>query len=208
MELYASPMACSLASHITALEAGLPVNVIYVNTTTKKTDDGKDFLKIAPNGYVPALRIANGQILNEGASVLQYLADQKPEAKLAPKWGTAERYQLIDVLNYFSTEVHKRLFSPLLTPSASQAAKAEAEAELGPTLDYIARRLGQGQYLIGDNFTVADAYLFVLLTWAAYVGADLKRWPTLGAYYQRIMARPTVAKAFAQEMDLRKQRAA
>lgn len=208
MELYASPMACSLASHITALEAGLPVNVIYVNTTTKKTDDGKDFLKIAPNGYVPALRIASGQILNEGPSVLQYLADQKPEAKLAPKWGTIERYQLIDVLNYISTEVHKRLFIPLLTPSASRAAKAEAEAELGPALDYIARRLGQGQYLIGDNFTVADAYLFVMLTWAAYVGADLKRWPTLGAYYQRIMARPTVAKAFAQEMDLRKQRAA
>lgn len=208
MELYASPMACSLASHITVLEAGLPVKVVYVNTKTKKTDDGQDFLKIAPNGYVPALRIASGQILNEGPSVLQYLADQKPEAKLAPKWGTVERYQLIDVLNYLSTEVHKALFIPLLTPSAPQAAKAEAEAELGPTLDYIATRLGQGQYLIGENFTVADAYLFVMLSWAAYVGADLKRWPALGAYYQRIMARPTVAKAFAREMDLFKQRAA
>ena len=208
MELYLSPMACSLASHITVLEAGLPVKLTFVNTSTKRTDDGQDFLKIAPNGYVPALRLDDGQILNEGPSVLQYLADQKPEAKLAPKWGTLERYQLIDVLNYISTEVHKALFIPLLTPTASQAAKAEAEAELPETLAYIAKRLGQRQFLVGDSFTVADAYLFVMLTWAAYVGADLKRWPTLAAYYQRIMARPTVAKAFAEEMDQRKKRAA
>jgi glutathione S-transferase len=208
MELYLSPMACSLASHITALEAGLPVKMTFVNTTTKKTDEGRDFLAIAPNGYVPALRLDNGHILNEGPSVLQYLADQKPEAKLAPKWGTLERYELIDVLNYISTEVHKALFIPLLTPNASQAAKAEAEAELPQTLDYIAKRLGKNQFLVGDSFTVADAYLFVMLTWAAYVGADLKRWPTLAAYYQRIMSRPTVAKAFAEEMDQRKKRAA
>ncbi len=208
MELYASPMACSLASHIAVLEAGLPVKVVFVNTATKKTDDGKDFLQIAPNGYVPALRLDNGQILNEGPSVLQYLADQKPEKNLAPKWGTLERYQLIDALNYISTEVHKALFVPLLTPSASQAAKAEAEAGLPNALEYIAKRLGQRQFLVGETFTVADAYLFVMLTWAAYVGIDLKRWPALGAYYQRLMARPTVAKAFADEMDRRKKLAA
>jgi len=208
MELYASPMACSLASHIIAREAGLPVKLTFVNTTTKRTDDGKDFLAIAPNGYVPALRLDNGQILNEGPSVLQYLADQKPEANLAPKWGTLERYQLIDVLNYLSTEVHKALFIPLLTPNASQASKAEAEAELPHTLAYIEKRLGKNQYLVAGTFTVADAYLFVMLTWAAYVGADLKKWPALAAYYQRLMARPAVAKAFAEEMDQRKKRAA
>jgi len=110
MELYASPMACSLASHITALEADLPVSIRYVDTKAKKTDDGKDYLSIAPNGYVPALRLAGGQLLNEGPSVLQYLADQKPEKKLAPPWGTIERYQLIDTLNYLSTEVHSTSF--------------------------------------------------------------------------------------------------
>ena len=113
MELYASPMACSLASHITAYEADLPVTIHYVSGATKKTDDGRDYRAIAPNGYVPALRLASGEVLNEGPSVLQYLADQKPEAKLAPAWGTPARYRLIDTLNYLSTEVHKRLFAPI-----------------------------------------------------------------------------------------------
>lgn len=208
MELYASPMACSLASHITILEAGLPVKVDFVDTKTKRTEGGKDFLQIAPNGYVPALALDNGQIFNEGPSVLQYLADQKPEKGLAPKWGTLERYQLIDVLNYISTEVHKALFIPLLTPGAPQASKAEADAELPRALDHLQSRLGKNDYLVGNTFTVADAYLFVMLTWAAYVGTDLKRWPQLAAYYDRLMARPTVAKAFAQEMDLFRKRAA
>lgn len=208
MELYCSPMACSLASHITALEAGLPVRINFVNTAARQTDSGDDFLQISPNGYVPALRIDSGDILNEGPSVLQYLADRKPEKNLAPKWGTLERYQLIDVLNYISTEMHKALFIPLLTPGAPQPAKAEAEAELPRALDYIQGRLGDKKYLLGENFTVADAYLFVMLTWAAYVGTDMKRYPHLAAYYQRIMARPTVAKAFGEEMDLFRKRAA
>ena len=208
MELYASPMACSLASHITILESGLPVKVDFVDTKTKRTEAGKDFLKISPNGYVPALELDNGQIFNEGPSVLQYLADQKPEKGLAPKWGTLERYQLIDVLNYISTEVHKALFIPLLTPGAPQAAKAEAEAELPRALDHLQSRLGSRNFIVGDNFTVADAYLFVMLTWAAYVGAELKRWPQLAAYYDRLMARPTVAKAFNAEMILFRKRVA
>lgn len=208
MELYASPMACSLASHITILEAGLPVKVDFVDTKTKRTEGGKDFLKIAPNGYVPALALDDGQIFNEGPSVLQYLADQKPEKGLAPKWGTLERYQLIDVLNYISTEVHKALFIPLLAPDAPQAAKADALAELPRALDHLQSRLGTHDYLIGNTFTVADAYLFVMLTWAAYVGSDLKRWPQLAAYYERLMARPMVAKAFGEEFDLFRKRAA
>ena len=208
MELYASPMACSLASHITILEAGLPVKLDFIDNKTKRTAAGKDFLKIAPNGYVPALSLGNGTILNEGASVLQYLADQAPEKGLAPKWGTPERYLLIDTLNYIATEVHKAIFTALLTPDVSKEAKAEAQAELPKQLDYIQKRLGQNQYLLGDTFTVADAYLFVMLTWAAYVGADMKKWPQLAAYYQRVMARPSVAKAFGEEMDLFRKRAA
>jgi glutathione S-transferase len=208
MDLYASPMACSLASHITALEAGLPVTIHYVNTTTKKTDDGGDFRKIAPNGYVPALKLSSGQILNEGASVLQYLADQKPSAKLAPAWGTPERYQLIDTLNYLATEVHKHLFYAIFTPTASAEAKAAAQAELAPTLDYMAKRLGNRDYLVGDSFTVADAYFVTLLNWFRYVGADLKRVPTIDAYHTRHLARPSVKQAMAEEMAERQKRAA
>ena len=119
MELFASPMACSLASHITALEAGLPVKVRFVEN--KKTDDGGDYYKISAKGYVPALRLDDGQVLNEGPSVLQYLADRKPEAGLAPAWGTVERYQLIDTLNYLSTEVHKRIFYNVFNPDRGGA---------------------------------------------------------------------------------------
>lgn len=208
MDLYASPMACSLASHITALEAGLPVTIHYVNTATKKTDDGADYRKIAPNGYVPALKLPSGQILNEGASVLQYLADQKPSAKLAPAWGTIERYQLIDTLNYLATEVHKRLFNPIFASTASEEAKAAAKAELGPTLEYMTKRLGNRDYLVGDSFTVADAYLVTLLNWFRYVGADLKQWPSIDAYYARHLARPSVKQAMAEEMAERQKRAA
>src|SRR5262245_263348 len=208
MELYTSPMACSLASHITALEADLAVTIHYVDTKTKKIDDGGDYLAIAPNGYVPALRVAGGQVLNEGPSLLQYLADQKPEKKLAPPWGTIERYQLIDTLNYLSTEVHKHIFHPLFASGTTEAAKHAHMAELAAALDYIADRLGDREYLIGPGFTVVEAYLFVMLTWALYLGADLTRWAPLAAHHQRVMARPTVAKAFAEEMEERSRRAA
>ena len=206
MELFASPMACSLASHITALEAGLPVKVRFVKD--KKTDDGGDFFAIAGNGYVPALRLDNGEVLNEGSSVLQYLADRKPEAGLAPAWGTIERYRLIDTLNYLATEVHKKLFQPIFTPDAPADAKAAAKAQLEPTLDYIVRRLGKSSYLVGEKFTVADAYLVTLLNWFSFVGCDLKKWPTLGAYHQKHLQRPAVAQAMGVEMEERKRRAA
>ena len=117
MELFASPMACSLASHITALEAGLPVKVRFVEN--KKTDDGGDYYQISAKGYVPALRLDDGQILNEGPSVLQYLADAQARGGLAPAWGTVERYQLIDTLNYLSTELHKRIFYNVFNPKAA-----------------------------------------------------------------------------------------
>ncbi|WP_170181794.1 glutathione S-transferase C-terminal domain-containing protein [Phreatobacter stygius] len=208
MHLYASPMACSLASHITILEAGLPVTVHYIDNRTKVTDEGEDYWSISPNGYVPALRLASGEVLNEGPSVLQFLADQKPEAKLAPAWGTTERYQLIDALNYLSTEVHKRIFSTLLTAKAPEDAKARAKSLLAPTLDAIARRLGDRDHLVGDHFSVADAYLVVLLNWCRHVGTDLRQWPTIAAYHKRQLARPAVAAAVAQETAEYQRRAA
>ena len=206
MELFASPMACSLASHITALEAGLPVKLRFVKD--HKTDDGGDFYEIAANGYVPALRLDDGTVLNEGASVLQYLADRKPEAGLAPAWGTIERYHLIDIQNYLATEVHKKLFQPIFSPQAPQAAKDAAKAQLEPTLDYLAKRLGGRETLVGSGFTVADAYLVTLLNWFAFVGCDLKKWPAISTYHQKHLKRPSVAQAMSVEMAERQRRLA
>jgi glutathione S-transferase len=206
MELFASPLACSLASHITALEAGLPVKLRFVED--KKTDDGGDYFAISPKGYVPALRLDDGVVLNEGPSVLQYLADRKPEAGLAPAWGTLERYQLIDMLNYLSTEVHKKLFASIFNPTVAEVTKAAAKEQLGPSLDYLTKRLGDRDTLVGSHFTVADAYFVTMLNWYAFVGVDLKKWPKIAAYQAKHLARPAVAQAMAVEMAERKRRAA
>lgn len=206
MELFASPMACSLASHIAVIEAGLPVKVRFVEN--KKTDDGGDFLAVSPYGYVPALKLDDGQVLNEGASVLQYLADRKPEAGLAPAWGSAERYQLIDTLHYLGTEVHKRVFYNIFSTTVPAAAKTAAMADLEPTLAAIARRLGDRETLVGDRFTVADAYLLTLLNWAAFLKADLAKWPALQAYHRKHLQRPSVVRAMGIEMEERKRRTA
>ena len=206
MELFASPMACSLASHIAVIEAGLPVKVRFVEN--KKTDDGGDFLAVSPYGYVPALKLDDGRILNEGASVLQYLADRKPEAGLAPAWGSDERYQLIDTLHYFGTEVHKRVFYNIFSTTVPAAAKTAAMADLEPTLAAIARRLGDRETLVGDRFTVADAYLLTLLNWAVFLKADLAKWPALQAYHRKHLQRPSVVRAMGIEMEERKRRTA
>ena len=163
MELFASPMACSLASHITALEAGLPVKVRFVEN--KKTDDGGDYYKISAKGYVPALRLDDGQVLNEGPSVLQYLADRKPEAGLAPAWGTVERYQLIDTLNYLSTEVHKRIFANVFNPDGGGAHQgcgqgaARADARLSRPAAGRRRLSGGQQVHRGRRLSGHDAEL-------------------------------------------------
>ncbi len=206
MELFASPMACSLASHIAVIEAGLPVKIRFVDN--KKTDDGGDFFAVSSYGYVPALRLDDGQVLNEGASVLQYLADRKPEAGLAPVWGSNERYQLIDTLHYLGTEVHKKVFYNIFAPTASTEARQAAKMQLAPMLDAIAKRLGGKQVLVGDKFTVADAYLLTLLNWAVFLKADLAKWPALQAYHQLHLKRPSVMKAMGVEMAERQRRAA
>jgi len=206
MELFASPMACSLASHITAVEAGLPVKVRFIEN--KKTDDGGDYFQISAKGYVPALRLDDGQILNEGPSVLQYLADRKPESGLAPAWGTIERYQLIDMLNYLSTELHKRIFYNVFNPNAAEPTKAAARALFEPTFDHLAKKLGTGDYLVGNKFTVADAYLVTMLNWTVFLKVDLDKWPVIAAYHQKHLKRPSVVKAMGVEMAERQRRAA
>ena len=206
MELFASPMSCSLASHITALEAGLPVKVRFIEN--KKTDDGGDYYQISAHGYVPALRLDDGRILNEGPSVLQYLADAAPKSGLAPAWGTVERYQLIDTLNYLSTELHKRIFYNVFNPKSADATKEAARALFEPTFDYLAKKLGTGDYLVGNTFTVADAYLIVMLNWAVFLKVDLSKWPAIAAYHQKHLKRPSVVQAMGVEMAERQRRAA
>jgi len=208
MKLYALPMACSLASHIAAYEADLPIDVDYIDNASKTTSDGRNYLAIAANGYVPAIELPSGEVLNENASVLQYLADRKPESRLAPAWGTTERYQLIDTLNYLGTEVHKRIFAFLFPPATPEASKEVARSLLAPTLDRIAQRLGARSYLVGESFTVADAYLVTLLNWFNFVGVDLAKWPTIAAYHRRHLERPAVQRAMAEEMAERQKRAA
>ncbi len=208
MELFTSPMACSLAAHITAYEAGLPVHITYVDTRAKTTKDGRDYRAIAPNGYVPALKLDDGTLLNENPSVLQYLADCKPEAGLAPAWGDVRRYEVIDALNFLGTEVHKKVFSNLFSAAMPQEGKDFARAAIQPTFDALVRRLGDRDHLVGDRFTIADAYLVAMLNWCPFVGIDLAKWPKLTSYHKLHLARPAVAKAIGEEMAERARRAA
>ena len=208
MELFTSPMACSLAAHITAYEAGIPLQITYVDTRAKTTKDGRDYRAIAPNGYVPALKLDDGTLLNENPSVLQYLADQKPEAGLAPLWGDVRRYEVIDALNFLGTELHKKVFSPLFAPAMPAEGKAYAKAGAQQTFDALVRRLGDGDHLVGDRFTIADAYLVAMLNWCPFVGIDLAQWPKLASYHKLHLARPAVAKAIGEEMAERARRAA
>ncbi len=198
MKLYYSPGACSLSPHIALCEAGLTFTTESVNLKTKQTAGGVDYKTINSKGAVPALQLDNGKILTEGPAVVQYIADQKPESGLAPRFGTFERYQLMEILNYISSEMHKG-YSALFNSSNSAEIKAAAAAALSPKFDWLTRYLGAKTYLLGDTFTVADAYLFVVLNWSAMVKVDLSKWPKLAEYHARVAARPKVQEAMKAE---------
>ena len=168
MQLYFAPGACSLASHITAREAGINLDLKRADTKTKKLEDGSDYLAVNSKGSVPALKLDNGQVLTEGVAIMQYLADQKPESNLAPKNGTIERYRVQEWLNYITSEVHKS-FSPLWNPTADPAVKAYALDDLKKKFDWLNTQLTGKKYLTGDNFTVADAYLFTVVNWTNFL---------------------------------------
>jgi glutathione S-transferase len=197
MKLYYSPGACSLSPHIALCEAGLPVELVRVDLATKKTADGGDFLAVNPDGYVPVLQLDDGSLLSEGPAIVQYIADRAPEKQLAPANGTLARYRLQSRLNFISTELHKS-FSPLFNPAAGADWKEAARKTIAERLDHLQGRL-TGDYLLGDQFTVADGYLFTVLGWSKYVKFDLSPWPTLGAYLGRIAARPAVQQALREE---------
>ncbi|MGA2777587.1 MAG: glutathione transferase GstA [Steroidobacteraceae bacterium] len=198
MKLYYSPGACSLSPHIVLLEAGLPFTKEKVDIRAKKTESGADYLAINSKGAVPALQLDNGAVLTEGAVITQYLADQKPDSTLAPRAGTLERYRVMELLNYIAAEVHKN-FSPLFNPKASSDVKDLALANLSAKFDWLSGFLGSKTYLLGDNFTLPDAYLFTVLNWTARVGIDLKKWPVLAAYHARVAQRPKVQEAMRAE---------
>lgn len=194
MKLYYTPGACSLSPLIVLEELGLPFECEAVDLATKRTASGTDFTLVNPNGYVPALVLDGGEVLTEGPAIVQYLADLKPDSRLAPANGTLARYQLQSWLNLIATELHKSC-SPFFNPSASDDWKAGGKANLQRRLAHIESVLGDRDYLLGEDFTVADAYLFTVLSWMGFIRLDLSSLPRLQAYQARIGARPAVQAA-------------
>ncbi len=198
MKLYFSPGACSLSPHIVAHEAGIALQLQKVDLKTKTVATAGDYLAINPKGYVPALELDDGELLTEGPAIVQYLADRAPQTGLAPPAGTLARYRLQEMLTYIGTELHKS-YSPLFNPATPSETRAEREAYLLRRYAFIEAQLAGRQYLFGDTFTVADAYLFTVTNWARLVKLDLARFPNLLAFQARAAARPAVQAAMRAE---------
>jgi glutathione S-transferase len=195
MKLYIRPAACSLSPHIIARELEFDVGIVQVERGTHRTGDGQDFLAINPNGYVPALVLDDGEIVIEAAAIVQYLADLKPDGGLAPR-SAAERRRIQSLLNFIATEIHKpmgQMFDPAYAP-----VKDVLHQHVAARLGWIATQFG-GDYLTGDRFSIADAYLFVCLNWSQWLGIDLSRWPELEMFMRRVGARPRVREALEAE---------
>jgi glutathione S-transferase len=198
MKLYYLTGACSLASHISLTEAGIKFESYAVDRVTKKTADGKDFASFNPKGYVPALVLDDGQVLTENVAVLSYIANLDSSRKLAPAPGTLGFYRVIEWLAYINSEVHKCM-SPMFRPTTSDEAKAAARDTLKQRFTFIENLLSDKLYLTGHNFTVADAYLYVTLSWRERVGVDISSFPKLTAFYDRCRARPAVQQSRKEE---------
>lgn len=197
MKLYYAPGACSLSPHIVLCELGLSHLPVRVDLKTHRTADGGDYYTVNPKGYVPALELADGQVLTEGPAIVQYLADQKPEAGLLPPAGTLERARVQEWLGFIGTELHKN-FSPFFNPVTPDDWKSTLRGHLERRLDFTEKALAGREYLIG-SFSVADAYLFTILNWTRFAGLELARWPGVAAYHERIRARPAVQEAMRVE---------
>ncbi len=198
MKLYYAPGVCSLSPHIVLREAGFDVTLEKVNLRTKELASGGDYSAINPKGYVPALQLDDGEVLTEGPAIIQYVADLVPEKQLAPPCGTLARARLQEWLTFIGTELHKN-FSPLFNPAATDDMKNAARALLARRLPIAAAALEAKPYLLGDTFSVADAYLFTVLGWTGFVGVDIGAWPSLGTFVERIQARPAVQAALKAE---------
>jgi glutathione S-transferase len=198
MKLYYAPGACSLSPHIVSREAGIDLELEQVDLREKKTKTGTDFLSINPKGQVPVLEIAAGQRLTEGPIIVQYLADQKHATDLMPAAGSPDRYRVQEWLNFVASELHKT-YGPLFRPTTPDEFKKLSKEVIGKRLDWIDQQLAGKHYLMGDKFTVADAYLFTVLRWSPRVEIDLGKWPNVKAYVDRVAARPKVQEAMKAE---------
>lgn len=198
MKLYYSPGACSLSPHIALLEAGLPYELIKVDLRAKKLENGDDFLAINPKGQVPTLALDSGELITEGPVIVQMIADSVPDKSLAPGRDSAERYRLLEWLNFITTELHKN-FSPMFSPVLTDDAKAFFKDRVMGKLKYLDSQLAGRDYLMGNHFTVADGYLFTMLSWADRMKFDLSGLPNLTAYKARVAARPKVQEALSKE---------
>jgi glutathione S-transferase len=198
MKLYYSPGACSLSPHIALLEAGLPFDLVKVDLRAKKLENGDDYLKVNPKGQVPALSLDSGEIVTEGPVIVQMIADKVSGKNLAPARDSAERYKLLEWLNYTSTELHKN-FGPMFSPALSDDAKAFFKDRVMGKFKYPDGQLAGRDFLMGKQFTVADGYLFTMLTWAERMKFDLSAMPNLLAYKARVGARPKVQEALTKE---------
>lgn len=207
MKLYFAPGACSLSPHIALLEAGLPFKTEQVDLPSKKTKSGKDYLEINPKGQVPVLELDNGERLTEGPAIVQYIADQAPRSGLSPANGTMDRYRLQEWLNHITSELHKS-YGPLFRPNTPEEYKTISKENIAKRLDALDRQLADRKFLMGDTFTVADAYLYTVVRWSSRVGIDLGRWPNLKAYMARVEARPKVQEALRAEGLIQPQEAA
>jgi len=200
MKLYFSPLRCSLAARITCYEAGLAVTFVQVDTKRKLTLEGQDLLKLSPLGQVPALELDDGELLLENMAILQYLAALRPEARLVPS-REEEKARLRQWLSFVGTELHKSVYNPLLDASAPEGAKTYALEKAGSRLGWLDRHLASRQFLL-EEFSIADAYLFAVLNWSRVAPVRLDAFPAVVAYQARIGARPSVARAFSEELAL------
>ena len=199
MKLYYAPGACSLSPHIVAREAGIDLKLDKVDLFgTRKTESGRDFNTVNPKGYVPALELDDGQVLTEGPVIVQYLADRKPESGLAPPPGTLERYRLQEALGFINSEIHKS-YGPLFNPKISPERRQEQLDTLRKRFSLVDKMLSGKKYLLGERFTVADAYLFVMVSWADFVKLDISEFANVLAFQKRVGARPAVQAALKAE---------
>jgi len=198
MKLYLAPHACSFATHITALEAGIAFEPVWVDLRSKTLRDGSDFTQINPKGQVPALQTDDGQVLTEVAVILQYLADQRPQSGLlSPSLGM-ERYRVLEWANYVSSELHKN-FGPLFRPNTPAEYRTIAIENLTQRFTFLDKTLAERQYLNGDAFTIADAYCYTAMAWAHFHKIDLAAWPNLAKYLDRVGQRAAVRKASEEQ---------
>ncbi len=198
MKLYYAPAACSQAPHIVAREAGLAIELANVRFPDKVTDEGEKLTDVNPKGAVPALRLDDGEVLTENAVILQYLADRAGGSELALPAGGIERYRLLEWLNYIATELHKG-FGPLWNPATPDDYKQATREALGKKFDYLQEKIGEGPWILGDRFSILDAYAFAVLNWTRIHSIDIGRWPGLAAYLERVAARPAVQETLKAE---------